>query len=278
MTTGTIGKLTYLLLSIVIISSFSSKSNAVESFTIETDVDTSYLPYYFIAEAIESSDKTSTLYRPTQVLWPAIKDSMSGSYIDVSNSTIDRPRPTTFSEMKAEATSHLIDDDPVRLTVNDWAVYDDNKHNLKAIAGCGSRNDSAFAFVLFPKSEEEPEYLFLTSGKDYNGDGKWNVGVVSLLVEDYDYDGFSEAFFYVNSGDDNDIRMLFCVELETLSIEWSLSISPLLTRDRFYSTRDSLNPSVIFKSYNPKNGIQDENFSDRYSYLTIIINLSLIHI
>ncbi|MBN1211769.1 MAG: PAS domain S-box protein [candidate division Zixibacteria bacterium] len=191
-----------------------------------------------------------------------------GAFLRSYNPALNIDNPANFTLISYPGMKTL-DDDPVLLVVNDWQIYQDVLLKEKAVAGAGYRNDSVWAFRLQPEAEGL-EKVYLTTGKDATGDGRWEPEIYVLLMEDYDFDGYHEAFFYVNSMRELTPRVLFCVEMETLKIEWFLPVATLLNRRNFHSLRDSLNPGVIFTAYNPKQGVTDDNFSDLYGYLTII--------
>ena len=272
MVTNVTAKISVLVfLAIIFIVSSGSNSIAVESSIIETDVDTSYLPYYF--EYIDGNNRgknSKTIYRPIHVCEPLYNNSGNGYYIRASNPSLNYARPATFSMIDINELLKVIDDDPINLIVNDWCFYQDSGAHSCTIAGGGIRNDSAFVFKMKPADEESPELLFLQSENDQNGNGIWDASLMVLLIDDYDLDGKQEAFIYVNPNDDKYTRTLYCVELNNLNIEWNLPIAMVLDHGRLYSIRDSLNPRVIVHGYNSKNGVRDNNFSDEYSSVAII--------
>jgi len=272
MVTNVTAKISVLVfLAIIFIVSSGSKSIAVESLIVETDVDTSYLPYYF--EYIDGNNwgaNSKTIYRPIHACEPLFNDSGNGYYIRASNPQINYIRPATFSMIDAKEPFKVIDDDPINLIVNDWSFYHDSVSHSCIIAGGGIRNDTAFIFKINPIKEESPELLFLQSEEDQNGDGIWDASLMLLLIDDYDCDEAHEAFIYVNPNDDKYTRTLYCIDLDELKIEWKIAVSSVLDHGRLYSIKDSLNPRIIFQGYNSKNGVSDNNFSDQYSYLAII--------
>ena len=247
------------------------EARSVDKLDIKYDRDTAYLPYS-ITE-ITTTDRGSTsrsLFNPIRVLRVSTPETPEGFFIRAYNAALNVDNPAIFGLCRYPSL-RLDDDNPVYLTVNDYLLYFDKLKGYRAVAGAGYKNDSAWAFRLVPETEEFGQ-VFLTAGRDSTGDGRWDPTINVLLVEDYDYDGEDEAFIYVNSGREYVPRTLFCVGMETLNVEWSLSVASLLTSGMFFSCRDSVNPSVIFTAYNPKQGVSDANFKDLYGYLTVVNN------
>jgi len=272
MDTGVTAKISiFVFFAIIFIVSSGSNSIAVESSIIETDVDTSYLPYYF--EFIDGNNWGATsepVFHPIHTYHQMMDESSKGYYIRVSNRPLNDIRPATFSMIDVRESMKIVDDDPINLDVNDWSFYFDSLINAKIISGAGIRNDSAFAFRFNPEDENEPEFLYLQSMNYQDGETKRKLSVCLLLIEDYDYDGMQEGFYYVNTNDAKSPRTLYCIELEKFRVEWSLPVAIILDKGRLFSIKDSLNPGIIIHGYNPMNGLYDKNFDDHYSYMAII--------
>jgi PAS domain-containing protein len=165
--------------------------------------------------------------------------------------------------------SWVVEDDPVRLTINDWGLYDDQLLGAQAVAGLGFRADSAFCFRLDPMTDEYEEQ-FVCVGEDGTGDGVWAPHMNLLLTADIDADGQTEAFWYINSHRERGPRLLVCVEMEQLRVEWILPVASPIKRFWFHAVSDSANAALWFVSYNPKQGVSDGSFSDLYGYLTAV--------
>nr|MBN2278066.1 HAMP domain-containing histidine kinase [candidate division Zixibacteria bacterium] len=262
-------KVVFLVL--IILNIFHTDLYAIDKFNIESDVDTSYLPYYIeLSDLNDWGAKSKIIYNPIHVYKPAISSTQSGCYIRVSNPSLNYPRPATFSMVDARESIRLIDDDSIDLIVNDWSFYNDSNLGFGIITGGGTRNDSAFVFKINPEIEEPPELLFLQSESDHNGDGFWDASLIVLLIDDYDYDGIHEIFIYIDPKDEMFTRTLYCIELEKFKIEWKIPVALILDHGRLFSLEDSLNPGIIIHGYNPKNDINDDNFNDQYSYIAMI--------
>lgn len=233
---------------------------------ININRDTTYLPYSIVTiQEIDNGVNSKPMSRKLQVVKPEIPGVQDGVYVIGYNPALNFDNPAIIGFRKGSDYS-VIDDFPIRLIVNDWMVYDDPVVEQMAVIGVGYKNDSAFAFRLLPE-RDSTEYLFLATGIDRTGDGRWEPMLNLLLVEDYDYDGRIEAFIYINAGREIYPRLLCCIEIETMNMEWSIPVASLLSSGNFHSCGDSANPGVIFTAYNPKQGAVDEKFSDSFGYL-----------
>jgi PAS domain S-box-containing protein len=244
----------------------AAPSFAIDKFEIGSDRDTTYLPYTL--NEIRSGNRgviSKVDFHPVDVFQTAVGDSGEGSYFCGYNPDLNVDNPAIFSFIRYPIY-RIMDDFPVRMTVTDWRIYPDRKTGLKTIIGVGYKNDSAFAFKLAPETDTF-EKIFLTTGKDATGDGKWDPAVRVNYVGDFDYDDSTEAFVYVDAARELHPRELLCLDLENFRVRWSLPIASMVCTVAFYPCGDSLNPGVIFTTYNIKNGVTDSNFSDQFGYL-----------
>jgi PAS domain S-box-containing protein len=243
-------------------------SHAVDRLDVSPGSDTAYLPYRAIT--LRGSDQGVGSKReasPARVLQAHIAGGPDGLLIQAYNPPLNIDNPAIFSMYTYP--SWVIEDDPVRLVVGDWRLYEDAVIGSRVIVGGGYRHDSAWVFRLDPQTDRL-DSLYLCRGSDATGDGVWDPEITVLLVDDYDYDGLHEAFLYVTSQRDAGPRELFCVEAETLRLQWSLPVASLVPSRWFFVCGDTARPAVVFCSYNLKNGVEDANFSDQYAYLTIV--------
>ncbi len=240
---------------------------AVQELEIEAVGDPDLLPIVLTERyAGDGESRRLPIKDHLQVYRAAGKDSSDTAItVRASNTVRGRDNPGVFSYYN-QTTQTVIDDDPVRATISHFTFYHDRGADVKVlISGC-YRNDSAFAVKINPDTDR-PEMLFLTTGEDHTGNGRWEPKLLILLVEDYDYDGREEAFVYVSPGRDLEPRELFCIDPEAMEIEWSLPVASVITSGSLHSCRDSIEPGVIFTTANVKNGVEDKYFTDRYSYL-----------
>jgi len=249
---------------IILILLFNS-IHAVESIVINSD--NNYLSFEYNEYWDENrKSKSATQLRPLRV-YQEKYNKYSGNVIYAYNPEFGKDDPAMFSML--DLNSMIPEDDPVNLIINDWDLYKDTKSFQVTIASAGYKRDSVFAFSLNPTSEHKKE-VFLCLSKDTISNGIWEPAIEILLLEDYDFDNNNEIFVYINSVRDSDLRMLFCIELETMKIEWSLPLASIPNKKMFFSCNDSLNPSILFSSYNTKQGVKDSVFDDYFGYLTKI--------
>ena len=242
---------------------------AVDHLAVEGSGDTTYLPYSLDTTwSTAGSPFAKPIMHSLFVLRPMRPGDSTAELARAYNSTIFADEPSVTSQRIFPSLT-VEDDDPIWLTFSDVATYDDPGQDIRQLVGTGYRNDSAWFFQLIPDSDGYVR-CFLATGRDSTGDGRWEPGLPILLIEDYDYDGHTEAFVYVNSGRDYLPRLLICVDIDEMRIEWSVDMPGNLDRHRFYSLEDSLSPGVIFTAYNPKQGVTLGKFSDLYAYLFVM--------
>ncbi|MCM2271414.1 MAG: PAS domain S-box protein, partial [candidate division Zixibacteria bacterium] len=163
----------------------------------------------------------------------------------------------------------VITQDPVFITITDLYPFRDSAKQRYGAALTGYRRDSVFVLRNYPGSNHF-DFLFLSTGTDATGNGRWEASAGHIASFDYDYDGTLEHFFYVFVGRDREPRTLFCVDMERMEIEWSLPVASSPTKDGVVNCRDSVNPGILVTTYGPDNHVSDANFSDEHGYLTRI--------
>jgi PAS domain S-box-containing protein len=233
------------------------------------DLAAVFLPYDLIPKySVNYGSDRKPIPSPLQTCLEKRLDGDHAIIISAYNKSLIEDRPASFLTINY-STQTIIDEEPLYVTISDYCVYSDGDSREKFIAAGCYRNDSAFV-AKNQIGRDEFELLFLTSGVDQTGNGAWEPSILHIAACDYDFDGRKELFFQVFSGRDKVPRILYCVEMEPLQIEWSLPVASYIPPGHIYSCRDSLNPSIIFASYGTRNGIADENFDDRYGYLAVI--------
>jgi signal transduction histidine kinase len=96
------------------------------------------------------------------------------------------------------------------------------------------------------------------------------IRALILAVEDYDYDGRTEAFVYVYSSRPQDRRALFCVEIETRYVQWMLPVATPVVWGDVICAPDSLNPAAIIVTSRQILGNTDAVFDDRISQMALV--------
>ncbi len=256
-------------LACLIFCCFGQTGFGYEQLKINISTEPSLLSYNIDTLRILNINETATpIKHPIQVYKPQYGPHDSAYYISAKNIPPFIDEPSIFS-FKNFNTNSIVDDDPIRFTIRSYTICNDNTTNHKVIVASGYVHDSAFVVKFVPASDTMT-WLYLTTGKDRTGDSTWQPEISHVGTFDYDYDGYLETFFYLNSARDMTPRILYCIEVATLQIEWALPVASLLNYNNFYPCGDSLSPAVIFTTYNPKQGATDAAFSDMYGYLTIV--------
>jgi len=244
----------------------------VKNIKLESFQDTAYLPYRYDEVVGQNGiNDRQAIFREIHV-YDSNKDLNDQKwFIRLYNPAYNADNPAIITQ-RSFPRFDTKDDDPVSMIIHDCILYYDSEAECKSMVGVGYKNDSAWLFRLFP-GNDSLVVLFLATGRDAGNDGKWGPNLYMTLFEDYDFDNKHEAFIYVNSVRDDGPKELFCVEVETLEIEWTLPIaSELSWNSNFYSCRDSINPAVIFITGNPKQGYTDDNYNDLFGYISIVNN------
>jgi len=244
--------------------------NAVEQIEIESNPDTAYLSYEFNEFIYENwAYKQKPIQRPAHVLKIEYTDFSKGFYMRVYNPHIITGGNAIFSLKDLSQSGKSLGDISINLTISDWVIYNDSSNNNQFIVGGGYKNDSAYIFTL---NLETGDFLkaFLINGIDSIDNGSWDPLINVLLLGDFDRDEQQEVYVYVNGDKDFTPRKLFCVELPTLDIKWSLPYASVLEPAKV-NYLDSHQGSLInIVSFNAKNGVADSIFNDQYGYFTII--------
>ena len=245
---------------------FAEASAAVEEFTIDYDRNVDLLPLNLVAKDVtDFRGRVATVCHGAQVLYVEGRDSSRAIVVHAFNGEAgaDQPAVVSYDDF---TTDLVIDHDPLPLVLRSICLYSDCEAETRAVAAGCWRNDSAFVARLIPGTDRY-DLLFLCHGGDATGDGRWWARVEPVYVGDYDFDGCEEGFFYLDPGRDLVPRILYCIDLSSLTLEWSLPIAgPIGTRD-VYASEDSTDPALCFVTYNYKNGVSDDNFDDYFCYL-----------
>ncbi len=233
---------------------------------IDLSEDTVYLPYKYVHEFGAVQKNWKHISRPIHLYNSEPDDQGNYSCVIVRNRSTERIDPALFT-LQTYPDRRIIDDDPVWMIINDCILHDDPAYGENGLIGAGYFRDTAWIFKLFPISDNFEKKL-LTVGEDGNGDGAWHPNLRILMVADYDYDGVDEAFVFLSSEREFTPRLLFCLNTADLSIEWQLEVSSNVYS--LYNCYDSTNPGILFSTGNPMQGAEDENYSDRFKYISRI--------
>ncbi|MEW6051561.1 MAG: PAS domain S-box protein [Candidatus Zixiibacteriota bacterium] len=227
--------------------------------------DTSLLPYCFVSErAYTLSPDRPGIQKP---FWIFPNESGWSELIVQAFNAVYHSDEAASVLIYDLTRNQTVSQDPLFATFTDCSVFIDGASGRPGVAvGC-YRHDSAFVARNFPGTNRY-DLIFLASGTDRTGNGRWEPGVIFLGAADYDYDGLTELFFRVSVGRDLMPRVLACVDIENLRVEWSLPVATSIDPNGFYPCGDSGNSGLLFVSYGPDNGVRDAHFDDRFGYLT----------
>ncbi len=245
---------------------FLSASSAVTEFHVDSDRDTRFLPYQFnITQNTTYSDCRKSLATPVHVLRPEIAGGDSAIIACGYNAPISDD--ATGSIFIKTYRGHITGENPTFMTIEDFGLFYDSDIGQEVIASGCYMHDSAFVERIITNPHRR-DTLFLATGIDRTGNGSWEPDINFIAAIDYDYDGVQEVFFQVNPIRDKEPRILFCLDLQNMRVEWSLPVAPNLQRGNLVSCNDSLHPAIIFGTYPPSQGVTDQYFDDSYAYLT----------
>ncbi|MBD3258199.1 GHKL domain-containing protein [candidate division GN15 bacterium] len=230
--------------------------------------DAAYLPYHL--ELIDSVDWGATkplLSRPCQVLRKGATSQSSSTIVVAHNPPHNRDESMRF--IVDELPFRSTDDRQFALTLGDWQIARGSREESDWVVGAGYRRDSAFVFVWDPATDSS-SILYMASGQDTIGDGVWQPEMRVLLINDYDEDGVLEIFVQIFSPSEDHYRCLFCVEADPLSVEWFAPVTGYINRGQIRPYVTDTVPAVILCAYNPKNGVENTEFSDYWGQLAVI--------
>ncbi|HVP07830.1 MAG TPA: hypothetical protein VMS71_08315, partial [Candidatus Acidoferrum sp.] len=234
----------------------------VDKLTYDARRDPRFFPYEFTPRNVSPPELTTfKVAHPIHVyrtVYNGQYEPLAFTRVYNTMGSYDQPNGINLGDFPAART---VNDNPVWLTIGDAVVTKDRKGTSTGVAVGGFQHDSAFVIVIHPDSGKR-DTIFLNTGKDRTGNGTWNPEIVMLGQMDYDYDGNPELFVHVCPARDLTPRVLFCLDLERRSVEWSLPVASTINLGQLVSCRDSLDPGVLFVSYNPSQGVRDPNFDD----------------
>ena len=245
------------------------RASAVERLVIDAERDPDYLPYKVeIMENIPFSPTSMVIGHWKCVAKTGTGPSDPGLFVRVSNPPVTTDVSAQFNVREFPQTQSLRADFAIQMVISSFeATYDAEIDDILVVGG-GNQSDSAFAFML-NESGSIRNKVFLASGTDRTGDGSWSGMVMLMLSADYDHDGTIEYFFWTNPQRDLTPRLLFCVDLESSRVEWSLPVASVVLRV-LSLPYDAIEPGLLVVTAGPANGVQDDVFDDQYGYLTRI--------
>ncbi|MBD3333227.1 hypothetical protein GF356_10285, partial [candidate division GN15 bacterium] len=247
-----------------------SAVGAVERIDIEFTSDTTFLPYRMVVldsfRIGQGHDRTN---RVTQPLRSGVEGASRALYSQIHTPRIGVDMAFTV-DINAYPPNEFLRQAAIKLHHRMWRTYYDSTSGMMTILVTGCMRDSAWVYEVDPITSDYHR-RFLMMGVDTTGDGDWQPEIHIHHIDDFDGDGVVEALCFVDPRREAGVRTMFCVELGTLGIQWSLPMAcgPL-------SVETLGNGSLMMACKGPYQGKKDANFDDRLGYLVIIDSLGQI--
>lgn len=243
---------------------------AVERFQIESGTNPDYLPYYL--DSVRARDDGTCARPPGQVLrvvTPKRSSQNNGVVTRAVNFCPPSEDQHRFTWMSYPDWSVLYEIS-VAFTIHDSRLYRDSRTATLGIVGVGFLEDSVFVYKAVPTAVGYAREQLCILAKDEQIRTSW-VGPAAWIVELTDDGVGSSTKAYVFVGCVSGPRQLFCIDLDSMTIEWSLPVASPLNRGPVFVVHDSVQTFTIFSTlFNPANGEQDKEFDDRFMYFVIL--------
>ncbi|MBD3381025.1 MAG: hypothetical protein GF404_02390, partial [candidate division Zixibacteria bacterium] len=268
-----------ILTSLALLVILSLTAFCQDRFTIDFNANTSLLPYKcdsIIGEDFLQRKRVSKSAMPFTV---ATDVGDTALFVTFRNRLIERDESATVSFrhlIRSDSTyfAKVVRDQSFNMIVKDCQMIDSVQAGFKRIICSGFYNDSIYIGRL-DSIRGSKKTLFLMAGQDNSGDSIYEPDVYLSLVDDYDYDGQTEAFVKVNCNDDgttDDSYHLFCVNIDSMVVEWHAPMATFTSPSTsylngIYSCGSSADPEVIMITFGNMKGYQDDNFNDSFKYI-----------
>ena len=242
----------------------------LEHLEITTTSDTSYLPYRCVEYESGMSTPAAVAVERRFHLWDHEPDSTGQQrFLVVRNGNLFRGMPAIIS-LKSFPSRKLIDDTSLRLSVKDCELFYDTLGSPTGLAMLGYQNDTVFLACYHPDLGIVGK-LAIASGRDNTGSGAWIPNITIVTINDFDTDGKNEAIICVFTERDLGPRAIYCIELETLTLEWSFpTASGIRNSSAHIQASADAGVQMIFVTGNPGHGRIDENYQDSWGYLSAV--------
>ncbi len=258
------------VLSSLIILSAPVGALELEHLEISTTTDTSYLPYRCVRFETEASGPNAVMVNQRIHLWDKEPDSTGEQrYILVRNGNRTKGMPAIIS-LRSFPSHELLDDTSLRTWVIHCGLFYDSLGSPEGLAMLAHRNDTVSLATYHPDLGIVGK-LAIATGRDNTGTGTWIPTMLIAGIDDYDDDGHAEAIIQVFTERDIGPRRAYCVELSTLTLEWSLDVAGgIRGGTELIQIRNESGKQIIFATGNPGHGRSDENYRDSWAYLSAI--------
>lgn len=241
-----------------------SAVGAIDEIEIEFTSDTTFLPYRMVVlDSFVNGDGARPAGQLIRPLVPGIEDSLRALFTQIHLPPEDEDRAFTV-DFNRYPPNQFQRQAAIWIEFRQWQAYYDSASGFMSVVVTGYQRDSAWVYEVDPRTSEYRSQ-FLMSESDDRGDGTWQPYVDIKYIGDFDRDGTVEVLIHVNPEREAGVRTLFCLELGTLGIEWSLPMAsgPI-------SVLPLADGSLMMTLRGPYQGKRDANFDDRLGYLVIV--------
>lgn len=267
------------LTSLALILLLNLSADCLDQFRIDYKADPGLLPYNCDSIVGQDFSKRKIISKTAKPYRIAENAGDTAMFLTFRNRIIARDQSATasFRHLIRSDSNYFAEDyrdKSFNMVVRDWHLIESGQPGLKRLVCSGYNNDSVYIARL-DSIRGSKKKLFLMLGRDYSGDTLYEPDVFFSLIEDYDFDGNTEAFVAVNCHEDgtvDDSYHLFCVDIDSMKIEWHAPMATFpmpifLHKEGFHSLANREEPAVIMITFGSMKGYQDENFNDSYKYL-----------
>ncbi len=243
----------------------SAPIGAVEPLHIETNSNPAYLPYDL--DSIAGNDFGQTVFPDHGRLHVAFA-CLLGEREGVIGVGSNFPPPTENDHRVSLVrypswTVHY--ELPVNCVLSDWSIYGDSASGTTEVLIAGYSDDSVFLYKAscFSDSVERKVLGLLDRQRWPVKPGRKPNVLVSIMSDRADLAN-SEALVFVEIL--GSVRMLYCVDTDTMMIKWNLPVSSPPV-EFVCMPPDCSHRELTFVTTNPGNGMKDSEFDDQYKYL-----------
>jgi signal transduction histidine kinase len=242
----------------------TQKGGTIERVSTHLDRSDRFLPFVTKREIVlEWTPDRKRIGVSGRILQPIDAHHDTGLFVTAYNPTIGEDVPAQIGIRQFPGRT-LIRDIPIWLTITDFFIYSDSASGGRSVMTLGYRNDSAFAVRVYP-GNTLGKFVFLGSGKDSTGDGRWNPHVA--WIQSYQREGRTcEAYVSLGASRDGGERTLICLDLPHQSVRWKLPVAGTVPPGEICFCFSNNRRFVLFTTGSPSQGKRDTLFSDHYGY------------
>lgn len=252
----------FILLFFISLTNLSSAE--VERFTIDSDINSNYLPYEtIVVDSVDQSLNRISVHMRNMVstyktgLFKTDKAYFVRSH-NPNRGIVDNPR---FSFLEYPSFK-MIRENPVKFNIVDWRFYYDKQLRKNLILATGVIGDSIVIYIGDPHGNivlDQKRVLYICDEGQSKTLLKTACVILSVSGE--------EAFIYLENNKLKHKR-LYCIDLKSLKVKWFNDIA--LAKIYILSNQGKEYNFLI--TMNPKNGYITKDFNDLYAYFAILNN------